>query len=90
MAVKKKAVISAETKAALSALDWAVKHLQPDGRLPGEFTAVEFLEKSSKTNPDLTEYAVRSILKRAVAKGQIVKRLGKVGGHRVNFYNLPQ
>lgn len=90
MAAKKKATISEDTQQALSALDWAVKHLQPEGRLPGEFTADEFRAKAGQIHGELSEYAVRALLNRSCKRGELVKRRSKIDGHVMNLYSRPQ
>lgn len=91
MANTSKSKLSVSTRNAVSALDWAVQNLQPEGARPEEFTSAEYLQRlRNAKGKDITNAVAYNLLARAVERKELVVRQGKGGGRRINFYSRPQ
>lgn len=91
MANTSKSKLSASTRNAVSALDWAVQNLQPEGVRPEEFTSAEYLQRlRTIEGREITSATAYNLLARAVERKELVVRQGKGGGRRINFYSRPQ
>lgn len=91
MANTSKSKLSSTTRNAVSALDWAVQNLQPEGARPEEFTSAEYLQRlRSIEGKEITSSTAYNLLARAVERKELVVRQGKGGGRRINFYRRPQ
>lgn len=73
--------ITKQAKEALAGLEWALAEFIPKPIQPGEFTTVQFVERSG-----LNRNTATSILAKKEQAGELKSRLANVDGKSVRLY----